>query len=425
MSLTTGKVAIQLLEKAMETFEHQMQLLNLVSVNRYSPSDLQNAGNVLWRKVQQHAKLQSGWDLSNQEQGIIQETYPCILGTPVNDFIKLRADDMRDMSYWDERGMESGRQQATDLNKAIAAAIATQGSLFYRSNATSGYDFIAEAQAMMNERQLKNSGRSFILNDRTNLAFGKDLAGRQTVQGQPDNTWKTGQIGNNVAEFDVYTGSYLPNLAGGASPGTTVTGDQSFAPEAGSVNTSTGIVTNVDYRIASIPVAASASYNVGDKVQFENGGTPVYALALADKTSTAQAMTFTIVGKPDATTIQVYPKPIAADDPALSTTELGYANIDTQILNAAVVVRLNTAASEKTNLFFDKSAVEVMGGEIPAMLMKDFAGFKVISDTLSNGLTMYVVYDGNIEDMSFRARCFLWYGITVGNPSNCGCATNF
>ena len=90
--------------------------------------------------------------------------------------------------------------------------------MYYRSNATSGYNFIAEAQALMNERQGYHSQRCFMLNDRDNLTFGQDLAARQTLQGRPEQVWKRGQIGQNIAEFDVYTGSFLPNLVGGTSP---------------------------------------------------------------------------------------------------------------------------------------------------------------------------------------------------------------
>lgn len=422
---TTGKIVEVLFEKTKETYEHQMQLLPLTAFDKPDPATMQNSDNVVWRPVQQHAPIITGWDLTGSETTIIEETYPSILGTPRNDFVEQRADDLRDMRFWERRGEQSGRRQATELNAQIASAIALQGSLFIRSNATSGYDFIAEAQAIMNERQGLQAERYFLLNDRDNLLFGKDLAARQTLQGRSEQTWATGQIGQNIAEFDVYTGSFLPNLTGGADPATTVTGNQSFAPEGGSVNTSTGVVTNVDYRIAEIAVAASASYNIGDKVTFANSGTTVKAVGLADKTNTDQAMTFTIVGKPDATTIQVYPKPIAADDPALTALEQAYANINTRILNAATVNRLNTDASNKTNLFWDRDAIEVIGGTIPAELFSQFDGMKVITDTMENGQELYMVYDGTLETMTFRYRLFTWYGITICNPSLCGVAVTY
>lgn len=421
MALTTGKTVEILFEKTKETYEHQMQMLDLTMYDEPEAGMLQNSGNVIWRPVQQHAPIIEGWDLSGQEQGIIEPTYPALLGTPKNDFIKQRADDMRDARFWERRGEQSGLRQATELNKSIAEVVATQGSLFYRSNATSGYNFIGEAQAIMNERQAYNSGRCFVLNDRDNLTFGADLAGRQTLQGRPEDVWATGQIAGNVAEFDVYTGSYLPSLVGGASPATTVTGNQSFAPTAGSVNTATGVVTNVDHRIATIPVAASGSYNIGDKVTIG----AIESVGLADKTATGQLMTFTIVAKPDATSISVYPKPIAADDSALSAGEKAYANVNTTISNADVVARLNIDASAKANLFWDKSAVEVMGGAIPAQLFSQYDGMKVVSDTMKNGQKLYMVYDGDLAQMTFRYRIFTWYGITMANPENAGVAISF
>lgn len=424
-SLASGKVAEVIFENALETYEHQEMMLNKVDFYKPDGATMQNSGNAVWRPVQQHAAVLNGWDLTGQETGIIEETYPALLGSPANDFVSQRADDMRDMQFWKRRGIQSGKQQATTLNQRIAAAIATQGSMFVRSNATSGYALIAEAQALMNERQQANNGRYFLLNDRDNLKYAQDLAGRQTLQGRPADVWETGQIGANVAEFDVYTASFLPTIVGGADPATTVTATQSFAPSAGSVNTTTGVVTNVDYRTATIPVTASAAYNVGDKVTFANGGTTIKAVSLADKTDTGVAMTFTIIDKPTGTSITIYPKPIALNDAGLSALQKQYANVNTQILNAATVNRVNIDASKKTNLFWEKDSVEVLGGTIPANLFKEFDGMKVINSTMKNGQEMYMVYDGKLDDMSLRFRLFTWYGITIKDPSRCGVAVTF
>lgn len=426
-TLSSGKVAEVLFENFIDTFETQEMMLDKVDLFTPDASDLQNAGNVIWRTVEQHAPILDGFDLTGSETGIIEETYPAVLGTLKNDFVKQRIDDMRDTQFWQRRGQTSGRRQASELNSAITSAMVNQGSMHVRSSATSGYDFIAEGQALMNERQLANGPRRcFLLNDRDTLTFGKDLAARQTVQGRPEDTWTRGQIGANVAEFDVYTGSFLPNLDGGASPNTTVTGNQSFAPTGGTVNSTTSVVTNVDYREADIAVADSSSYTVGDKIRFQNpGSVDVKAIGLDDKTDTNQPMTFTIVDKPDGTTITVYPKPIAADDAALSTLEKAYANINTTILNNALVVRENTDTSVKANLFWDMDAVEVISGNLPAELFKEFDGMKVITERMKNGQTMYMVYDGNIADLTFRWRLFAWYGITVRNPSAVGVATRW
>lgn len=424
-TLTAGKIAEVMFDKALETYEPQDMLLPTTSFMEPDGATMQNAGNTIWRPVQQHRPVLTGFDLTGQEQGIIEETYAAFLGTPNNDLVSLRADDMRDMRFWERAGEAAGRQQATQLNKDIATAIGTQGGMYIRSNATSGYDFIAEAQALMNERQGAKSERMFILNDRDNLKYAKDLAARQTLQGRPESTWANGQIGQNVAEFDVYTGSFLPNLIGGADPATTVTANQSFVPTAGTVNAVNNTVTNVDYRYATIAVTASAAYNIGDKVTIANGGVTIKAVGLADKSDTGVAMTFTVTGKPTGTSLQISPKPIAFDDPALSALEKSYANVNTRILNAATVNRVNIDASKKTNLFYDKDAVEVLGGTIPAELFKSFDGLKVINKTMKNGLKMYMIYDANMINLQFRFRLFTWYGITIADPSRCGVATSF
>ena len=421
---TTGKIAEVLFENALETYEAQDKMLDLVDFFQPDAATMQNSNNIIWRPYQQHAPILDGFDLTGQEQDIIEECYPAVLGTPKNDFIKQRVDDLRDTQFWEKRGKQSGRQQATEQNKLIANAIAISGSKFYRSNDASGYDFVSEAQTMLDETQQVNNGRCFILNDRDNRKFALDLAGRQTLQGRPDAVWSSGQVANDVAGFDIFKGSFLPNLAGGADPAATVTGDQSFKPEGGSVSAS-GVVTNVDCRLANIPVSASGSYNVGDKVQFENSSVPVQSIGLADKNETGQAMTFTIVGKPDATTITVFPKPIAADDSGLTALEKAYANVDTQILNGATVTRLNTDTVNKTNLFFEKGSVEVLGGTLPVNLFAEFDGMRVLSEPMSNGQQMYMIYDGQIADLSFRWRIMSWYGVTVKNPQNCGVGLTF
>lgn len=420
----TGKIAEVLFENALDTYEEQNQLVNKTDVFTPDSATMQNAGNVIHRPVQQHAPVIEGWDLAGQEQDIIEETYPAVLGLPKNDFVQQRVDQMRDMKFWADRGKASGMQQASELNKSIANLIKNSGSLFYRSNDTSGFDFISEAQAIMNERQGKHNQRCFILNDRDTRKFAKDLASRETIKGRPESTWANGQIGSGVAEFDLYTGSYLPNIIGGSAT-TTTTAAASFKPEGGTVAPLTGVVTNVDYRAGVIAVTASSVFEIGDKVTISNAGTTIKAVGVSDKTNTGIAMTFTIADKPSATSVTLWPKPIALDDVTLTLTEKAYANVDTTITSGADIDRINIGASERSNLFYDRDALEVLGGDVPMQLMQQFDGMKVISETLGNGLNMYMIYDANMVNMNLRYRLFTWYGLTAKDPSRMGVATTF
>ena len=425
MALSTAKSVEVLFEKALETYEHQMQMLDLVDVFTPDPAAFQNSSNIIWRPVQQHAPVKEGWSLTGMFGDVIEEYYPAQLETPRNDAFKLRADDLRDMRFWERRGKQSGKKQATFLNQKLAELVTNQGSLFFRSNTGTGYDFVGNAQTLLNERQVSSDMRCFVLNERDRQVYAKDLADRETLAGRAEGAYATGLIGRNVADFDVYSGSYLPRIAGGASPDTTVTANQSFKPEG--TTTSGGTTVNVDYRIARVAVTASASYNVGDKIKFTNPSSAgdVMALGLADKTNTGQAMTFTVVAKPTGTSIDVYPKPIAVDDTSLNDEEKAAANVHTTIKNMAVVTRLNTDASARANIFWAKDSIEVIGGDAPIELLAEFGGMQVISSAMSNGQKMYMAYDGNIETLNFQCRLFTWWGLVNKNPMANGVGIRF
>ncbi len=101
------------------------------------------------------------------------------MGTPDNSLVGLRVDDLRDISYVRDQAEADGRKRASVLNKAITDAISTTGSMAYRSNVTSGFDFISLAQAGMNKRRSRKTERYLALTDTHNQKYGKDLASRQ------------------------------------------------------------------------------------------------------------------------------------------------------------------------------------------------------------------------------------------------------
>ena len=416
-ALTAGKIAEVMFESFIETYEHQSLMLDLVDGEAPDDAKLSNAGNTIWYPVQQHRPVLKGFDLSGQETGIIEETYPISLGEPTGDLIEQRIDDMRDIRFWERAGTQSGFQQATELNSELAALVSNTGSLFYESNATSGFDFISEGQALVNERQVyKAMGCNFLLNDRTTQKFAQELAGRETLKGRPADTWLTGQIGSNVAEFDVFTGSFTKALGTPGAGASTTTADVSEKPEGGSVDAITKVVTNIDYRTGIFPVVSGAAYNVGDVVT----AGAVKSIGLASKDVNAALMTFKIVGI-SGNNLSVFPKPIALDDPALSTLEKAYANIDTQILSGDTVAVVNTS-TDRSNIFWAKDSIQMIGGDCPWNLASEFGGMKVISKKLASGITCYMIYDANSKTANFSYRLFAWYGLGNRNPMANGVA---
>lgn len=429
MALSTAKAIEVLYENAIEEYQVRTHMLSLVDSFTPTPGDYQNSNNVIWRPVEQHAPIKRGWDLTGEFGDVIEQYYPSTLEEPSNDAFQLRADDMRDQRFWERRGRASGIKQALFLNTELAKLIVNTGSLFYRQVAQAeGFDFISEGDSIMAERQVSQDARYYVLNSRDNNTFSADLANRGTLVDRPEEAYAMGYLGRNVAGFDAYSGNYIPTLVGGAAPAAiTITADQTFKPEG-----TTGVApntTNVDYRRATIPVSNAAGFNVGDRISISNttsanGSNNVLAVGLGDKTISRTAMTFVVVDKPagDAS-LTIWPKPIALDDSAnLSDEELAYANVNTTLKNGATVTRLNTDAVAHPNIFWAYDSIEVIGGDVPLQMLQEFSGMNVMSETMENGQIMYLIYDGTIEDLTFKARLFTWWGLVNKRPMANGVA---
>ena len=70
----------------------------------------------------------------------------------------------------------------------------------------------------------------------------------------------------------------------------------------------------------------------------------------------------------------------------------------------------------RSNLFWCKDSIQLIGGEVPWDLAAEFDGMKVISQSLAGGVTAYMIYDANMVSATFRYRCFVWYGLGNRNP---------
>lgn len=418
MALSTAKEVRVMFDMVTEQFESQDQMSKLVGHYDMTGASAQNSNNVEWRQVEQQAPVISGWEFADTAFGdVLELSYPSVLGTPRNDLFKLRADDFRNRSFMDRRAKAAAERLSADQNARIAQRVAQTGSLFYRGT-TAGYDFIKTADTMLRERQAYvGAGQSFFVNDRDAQRISADLAGRQTLTDIAKEAYVKGMMFKNTAGFDIYESSYLGTLAGGALAGVTSTATVSQAPVASFV--SAGITLPVDYRISDDIALTGTITNlvVGDRISFAN----VNAVGLQDKTNTGQLMTFTVVEK-GASSIKVYPRPIAADDPALLPHQAAYANINTRIAAGAAVTKLNSDAVARNNIFWANDSVEIVDGDIPFELLGQLDGMEVMSSTLSSGTKLYIAYQGRIDDLTLRCRLFTWNDVVNIDPSRNGVA---
>ncbi len=269
----------------------------------------------------------------------------------------------------------------------------------------------------MTERgAFRDMGASFFLNPRTNQVMASDLASRTLY---PDNrseaAYNKAMIGQNVAGFDIFRApTYGTIPARVNATGGTVASDVTEVPEG--FNTSGGSVVNVDYRVGAIPlgVGEGANFQVGDVITVSG----VNALNVMDKTDTGQLMTFRVVSI-DTDTLNVYPKPIAADQAGITTEQAAYANISTAITSGATVSATNVNGGN-ANSFWANDSICVVNGRQPFEVLNEFDGMKIVSETLDNGIDLYMAYDANLATVNARVRLFTRWGLVNKDPSRNG-----
>ena len=373
-NLQTAKTIEVMFDKVVERLEEQNQMAMMLDHYDMAGARTQNSSNVEWRPVEQETPIDTGWEFTDGDfNSLIEQSFPSTLGLPRNALLGIRADDFRDERFMDRWAQKAAQRLSAEQNNRIASHVANTGSLFYRDT-TAGYDFIKRATTIQNERQHGiMMGHSMFINNRDAQRISSDIANRDNMMGMPEDQYKNGMMAYNIGGSKVFESAYLPTLSGGTLSGVTVSTTVSNKPEGFTTVADTQIP--VDYRRSGdITLSASTNVNVGDYITFAG----VNALGLQDKTDTGQLMTFKVVEKAvSGNTIQVYPKPIAADDAGLNDAELAYANINTQIASGAAVTRLNTDASARTNMFWADDSIEIVDGDIPFEMFSDLDGFEV------------------------------------------------
>ena len=415
MANQTAKNILALYDETCKQMNDNFVFASRMEVDTISGVNLQNANNVYWRTVEQQAPVISGFDLSGVTPGdIIEQTYPLNVSAPRNDWFQLTSDELRDTQFMKKRAMAASRRLNADANKRAAELVADTGTLYYESDST-GFDFVAEADTLMTERQCYRDMRSsFFLTPRVNQVMAGNLASRTLYpNNRSEEAYATALIGENVAGFDLFrapTSGTVPTALNATT--TTVASNVTEVPE--SFTTVGGSIQNIDYRYGVIPFTAVTNFQVGDVITI----TGVNALGLMDKTDTGQLMTFRIIDI-DGTDVTVYPKPIAADQAGITDSQAAYANISTSIDSGDTINKVNVTGGQ-ANSFWADDSLTFVNADGNLEVLNEFDGMKVDSTTLDNGVKLYIAYDANLSTLNCRVRLFTWYGLVNKDPTRNG-----
>ncbi|MBF1995633.1 coat protein [Serratia symbiotica] len=420
MALNEGQMITYAVDEIIDTVENLTPMAQ--KTTKYAPSapSMQRSGNTLWLPVEQEAPTQSGWDLTGKATGLLELSVKCNMGEPDNDFIQLRADDMRDERTYRRRMQASARKLASNVEKAIAQQAVDMGALVVTSpkpigDEGRGWDFMADAEELMFSRELnRDAGLSWFFNARDYKGAGHNLAGKDNFGRLTEEAYKTGTIQRQVAGFDdVLRSPKLPTLAASKASGLTVAGAQSFKPEAWRKDTD-GNRENVDNRVATVTLSADNGLKRGDKISFAG----VKYLSQMAKNVLTHDATFTVVAV-NGTKVTLAPKPVALDDTSLNAEERAYANVNTSLADKMAVNILNVKTAE-TNVFWADDSIRLVSQPIPAN-HELFAGMKTQSFAIPGvGINGIFATQGDISTLTGRCRIALWYAACAVRPEAIG-----
>lgn len=402
-------------EQMLEGFQDALVLSRNVSIYNTDQVMMERTGNTIWRPMPYIAQSYDGTDMTANFNSRTQLSVPATLGYQKSSPWVLTATELRDALQEQRLGDSAKQKLASDINVAVLNVAARQGTLVVkRTSAASGFDDVAQCEAIMNEQGVMDYDRYLALSTRDYNGMASNLAGRQTMQGKPVAAYERAYVGP-VASFDTYKLDYAYRqaaAAGGAglTMSTLDAAGNYYVPVATRV-AATGERSNVDNRYQTITISSTANVAAGDCFTVA----ALNAVHHITKVDTGQLKTFRVISVDSGTTMTISPPMITAQGG--TDAELQYQNcvINTKAANSAIVF-LNTVAGY-ANPFWQKDAIEILPGRYA---VPTDAGTAVMRASTDQGIEIVLQKWYDINTMNIKYRLDTLFGVVNKQPEMSG-----
>lgn len=401
-------------EDMLEGFNDALVLSRNVSLYNTDQVMMERANDTIWRPQPYIAQTFSGTDQTANFKESTQLAVPATINIERSAPWIMTAKELRDALQENRLGDAAKQKLGSDINVALMNVAAAQGTLVVkRTAAASGFDDVAQCEAIMNEQGIQQFDRYLALSTRDYNGMASNLAGRQTMQGKPTTAFEKAYVGT-VASFETYKLDYANRIGvagggGGITISTLAAGGNVYVPRA----TSTGVngeQSNVDNRFQTVTVSSTTNVLAGDAFTIA-GANAVHHIT---KGSTGQLKTFRVISVLSATTMVISPPIISAlggTDP-----ELQYQNVSVTPSATAAIVWLNTAAAS-INPFWQKDALEILPGRYA---VPTDAGAAVMRASTDQGLELVWQKQYDINTMKTKYRLDTRFGVVNKQPQMSG-----
>jgi hypothetical protein len=403
-------------ENILEGFQDALVLSRQVSVYNTDSTMMERTNNTIWRPQPYIAQSFSGTDMTSNFKDFTQLAVPATIGFSKSVPWRMTALELRDALQENRLGNAAKQKLASDINVAVMNVASNQGTLVVsRGSAATGFDDVAQIEAIMNEQGVQDFERCLALSTRDYNGMASNLAARQNlVASKTITAYEKSRIGM-VGSFDTYKLDYANRLTPALGVSVTINGaNQWYTPRATST-ASTGEVSNVDNRYQNLNITVgSGTVKVGDAFTI----TGVYAVHHITKASTGQLKTFRVTaivsGSGGTGTVQISPPIISGGGG--TDAELEYQNVTTTPASGAAITFLNTVTAN-INPFWQKDAIELLPGRY---VIPPDAGVAVMRASTDQGIeiVMQKFYDINTMVTKYRLDCF--FGVVNKQPEMTG-----
>jgi hypothetical protein len=403
-------------EDILEGFDDALVLSRNVSKYNTDQESMERSSDTIWRPMPYIAQSFSGMDQTANFVDNTQLSVPARIGFSQSSPWIMDAKQLRDALQENRLGKAAYQKLASDINVAIMNVASQQGTLIVkRTTAASGFDDVAQAEAIMNEQGVQSMDRYLALSTRdyNGMANNLSIASRSFGNKKSDTAYEKAFVGQ-VASFDTYKLDYANRItaaAGGAglTMSTLVGAANYWIPKATSV-ASTGETSNVDNRYQRVTVSSTTNVAAGDALTFAG----VNAVHHITKVDTGQLKTFRVISVDSATTMTISPPIISAQGG--TDAEKQYQNVVVTTSGTAAIVFLNTV-SAYANPFWFKDAFEILPGRYA---VPENSGAAIMRGTTENGIELVMQKQYDINTMKTKYRVDTLFGVVCAQPEMAG-----
>lgn len=378
-----------------------------------SPQDMVHFGDRFWLDTPMIGASYDGFDQSSNFDGLTELAVPVSVGFHKSAPKTLSSKNLRNARSMEQYGRAARQKLSSDINLALYTRAALEGSVFVkRTGAASGFDDIAAADAAFTEIGVGNGDRLAFIAPRDYNNMASDLAGRSESTARSSSAFSKALINSDVAGFELYKNDQSVRLAAATGGAVKVDGANQYHEPTATSTATTGETENVDNRYQDVLVKEGTYANIKAGDAFTIAG--VYSVHMITKQSTGQLQTFRVISKPAANTIRIAPAIISNEGATIAGKELQ--NVDATPADAAALTWLNTTTAA-ISPFFKKESLLLIPGSF-AVDPED--GWNVMRATTDLGIGITYTRQGNINDLSVKARWDVDFGTALTNNQLAG-----